>query len=470
MSTAVDVFGPLFLSYRQNDGTEIVAELAWLLRAAGIPVWRDKDDLPPGDTANRLGEAISDGLSGATLAITEDIANSSIVKNIEAPRLIGLHREDSRFQLLIANDVAEGTGSLDYTAPDRLLGRIEDDLKGVDQSATSTEGLLALTRKALTHRMVQHRAAVEANGYFDLTIQTRNIGQVYDRTGGQLDIRVRRSNHEKLPDPAGLEDLRCTLGFLPDAITSTGARKVRVGGGAHLSVAFALGIGLPSSRIGQLEVIDQRSDVWASGPEAAVPTPLTLDFDVAEHPTTPSSGTRPRVAVYVDLLPTQSDTAFERYLDEYGATLKAHGIIRSPKRGLIDHESAGAVASEVAGLIRQFSGTHSNARVDLLLAVPFGLAVLIGRLSNTLRVRLFEWDDTDDPADKRIDARPRYVPCLEVRAGSTAGPITSVLLQSCTDRETSTCVVLPGPLARAVEAVSKLSSARGLIRSRRGGA
>lgn len=433
MSSAVDVFGPLFLSYRQNDGSEIAAELAWLLRAAGIPVWRDKDDLPPGDTANRLSEAIDGGLSGATFVITEDVINSAIVRSIEAPKLIDLHRDDSRFQLLIANDIAKDSASPDYAAPDRLLGRVKDDLKGVDQSATSKEGLLSLTRKALTHRVVQQRATVEANGIFELSIQTRNIGQAYDRTGAQLDIRVRRSNHEKLPDPSGLEDLRRTLGLLPDAITSTGARKVRVGGGAHLSIAFALGIALPSSRIGQLEVVDQRSDVWASGREAAVPAVPTLHFDLTEHSTATSPRNRPRVAVYVDLLPTQSDAAFERYLEEHGDTLTAHGVIRSPQRGLLDPMHAGELASEIAGLIRQLSGAHSNARIDLLLAVPFGLAVLIGRLSNTLRIRLFEWDDSDEPDDDAGDARPQYVACLEVRAGSTAGPITSVLLQSCTD-------------------------------------
>lgn len=433
MSTAVDVFGPLFLSYRHNDGSEIVAELAWLLRAAGIPVWRDKDDLPPGDTATRLSEAIDGGLSGATFVITEDIVNSPIVRSIEAPKLIELHRDDERFQLLIANDIAKETGSPDYAAPDRLLGRVKDDLMGVDQSATSAEGLLALTRKALTHRMVQHREAIKASGVFELTIQTRNVGQVYDRTGAQLDIRVRRSAHEKLPDPAGLEDLRRTLALLADAITSTGARKVRVGGGAHLSVAFALGIAMPSSRIGHVEVVDQRSDVWASGPEAAVSASPVLVFEMTEHPVVPARGDRPRVAVYVDLLPTQSDAAWERYLEEHGGTLTAHGIIRSPQRGLLDPARAGALASEAAGLIRQLSGTHSNARVDLLLAVPFGMAVLLGHLSNTLRVRLFEWDDSDEPVDVSGDARPRYVPCLETRAAGTEGPIVSVLLSNCAD-------------------------------------
>lgn len=345
-----------------------------------------------------------------------------------APKLIDLHRDDERFQLLIANDIASATGSLDYTAPDRLLGRVNNDLTGVDQSATSAEGLLAIVEKALTHRMVQQRDAFEVNGAFELTIQTRNIGQVYDRTGAQLDIRVRRSSHEKLPDPAGLEDLRRTLVLLADAITSTGAQRVQVGGGAHLSVAFALGIAMPSSRIGHLEVVDQRSETWASGPEAAVPASPALTFDVTASQAAPSASERPRVAVYVDLLATQSDSAWDRYLDERCATLAAYGVIRARQRGLINPSKAGALASEIAGLIRQLSGAYSNARVDLLLAVPFGLAVLIGRLSNTLRIRLFEWDDTDEEGP---DMRAQYVPCLEVRAGATAGPISAVLLPRC---------------------------------------
>lgn len=429
MSNDVDVSGPLFLSYRHNDGETIVSDLAWLLRAAGIPVWRDKDDLPPGDTAERLAEAIDDGLSGAVLVITQDVANSAIVRSIEAPKLIDLHRSDARFQLLVANDVASPGGHTDYSAPDRLLGRVKEDLRGVDQSATTPEGLLSLTRKALTHRMIRQRPSVERNEVFEMSIQTRNVGQVYDRTGAQLDIRVRRSRHEKLPDPAGLEDMRRTLPLLPDAITSTGANRVRISGGAHLTVAFALGIALPSSRIGTLEVIDQRSAIWASGHEAAVPGSPALIFEESSTAAPVAGGGRPAVAVYVDLLPTPSDAAFERFLDEHQGALSAHAVIRSRQRGLLDSADAGEIASEVAGRIRQLSAEHANARVELLLAVPFGLAVLIGRLCNTLRIRLYEWDDSEDDEDPNVeDSRPRYVPCIEVRATASAGPITAVLL------------------------------------------
>ena len=63
-SAAPDAADPVFISYRQKDGTGVAAELAWLLRTAGIPVWRDRDDLPPGDTEARLKQAIEAGISG----------------------------------------------------------------------------------------------------------------------------------------------------------------------------------------------------------------------------------------------------------------------------------------------------------------------------------------------------------------------------------------------------------------------
>lgn len=38
--------GLAFLSYRQPDGLTVATELAWLLRAASVPVWHDRTDLP----------------------------------------------------------------------------------------------------------------------------------------------------------------------------------------------------------------------------------------------------------------------------------------------------------------------------------------------------------------------------------------------------------------------------------------
>lgn len=420
----IDVRGPLFLSYRQSVGTKTVSSLGWLLRAAGIPVWRDVDDLPPGDTADRLEQALADRLSGGVVVITPDIANSPVVKSIEAPALIRLNRGDNRFQLLVANAIERSPGKVDYSAPDRLLERVRRELEGINQNPVTDDGLFEIVRAAVAHRMAQHRAIVEANGYFELTVQTRNIGQVYDRTGAQLDVRVRRSSHERLPCAEGLDDLRRALTLLPDAVVTTGARNVRISGGGHFSVGFALGAALPSSRVGSITVIDQRDAEWASTTEAAVPAVPQLTFDAVDAEST--VGGRPRVVAYVDLLPTRSDAAPLRFLDDHVGEYVASATIAYANGGLIDPADAGSIAAEAMALVRQLSARHGNAAVDLLLRCPFPLSVLMGRLSNTLRVRLFEWDDSDVDGD----FTPRYVAALDVHASAPNGPITSALLPS----------------------------------------
>ena len=123
-STArVDPRGPVFISYRHIDGREIAVSLAWALRAAGVPVWHDETDLPPGDTERRLAEALSSGLSGAVLVVTPEIENSGVIRELELPRLLELEKR-SEFTLAVGSTVEgqPGTGRLDYSAPDRLLG------------------------------------------------------------------------------------------------------------------------------------------------------------------------------------------------------------------------------------------------------------------------------------------------------------------------------------------------------------
>lgn len=428
-SDSVDITGPIFLSYRHFDGTKILARLAWFLRTSGVPVWRDQDDLPPGDTDDRLSQALADGLSGGVLVITQDVANSRVVRQIEAEKLIQLHLADPRFQLLVANDVRSKSGQVDYSAPDRLLSRPQEELKGVDQRGTDDDELLRLAKSAVSHRMVQNRDRVAALGYFDLTIQTRNVGQVYDRTGAQLDIRLRPSANERLPSADGLRDLQRTLSFLPDAVVTAGAKSVRVRGGAHLSVAYALGAALPSSRVGAVTVIDQREDEWRGSSEAHFPTePHTLQENL---PVVHDASQKARVLAHVDLLPTRSDSAFTRFVAEQSGTYASAVVIRHANSDLVWPGAAETIAAEIAAEIRALSGEHDNAPVDLLLRCPFAIAVLLGRLSNTLRVRVFEWDDSK----VRDDESARYVPTLEVQASNPSGPITAVLLSGGVDTE-----------------------------------
>ncbi|MES3664233.1 SAVED domain-containing protein [Mycobacterium intracellulare] len=420
-----DPAGPIFISYRQKDGTAIAAELAWLLRTAGLPVWRDRDDLPPGDTENRLTQAISAGISGAVLVVTPDIVNSNVVKTVEAPHLLQLHHSQPQFALAIANAVNTENISIDYAAPDTLLDVEPGTLAGVDQHPTDRAGLLHIVHQLLWHRAANHRAHVSITDTCELSVQTRNAPQSYDRTESAFDIRIRPSDHERLPSAAGLNDLRDTISLLPDAVTRTAARRVRIRGGAHLCVAFTLGAALPSSRVGHIEVIDQQGISWQSSGEARYSTPPHIYIETQGSNDAPTTGRR-AVAIYLDLMKSSSNAAFERYLEENRRHLIAWQHFRSTGGELLDNSVAGAIAAEAAARIRTLANDHANAEVHLLLRCPFPIAVLLGRLTNTLRVAAYEWDDSDQGRDDA--GRPRYVPALRIRASAPAGAIEEVLL------------------------------------------
>lgn len=426
-SATPDPADPIFISYRQNDGTDVAAELAWLFRAAGIPVWRDRDDLPPGDTEARLKQAIAAGISGGVLVTTPDVVNSRVVKTLEAPQLLDLHADHEVFALGITNSVKTAGGGTDYNAPDRLLELRPGTLSGVDQQPAERNGLLALLRGFVWHRIASLRERIEVTDKtFHLSLQTRNTPQVYDRTGDELDIRLRPSDHERLPSVGGLQDLKDTIGLLPDAVTRSGADRLRVAGGAHLSVAFSIGAALPSSRIGYMDVIDQQGATWASDGEARfIAQPQVQSAAEGRSRSAITTG-RPSVAVYVDLLPQRSDTAFVRYIEAHEPFLTAWLHLTSASGTLLDPSYAGLIAADVAAHIRALSNDNSNAEVHLLLRCPFPLALLIGRLTNTLRVVVHEWDDSDPVTGE--DHRARYVPTLRVRASASAGVIEEVLL------------------------------------------
>lgn len=423
MNTPIDFdhTDPVFISYRHSDGTYITAELAWLLRAAGIPVWRDIDDLPPGDTNQRLKQAIDSGLSGAVLVITPDVEHSRVIREVEAPRLINLHQDYSDFALGIVNAVPGASGGVDYGAPDRVLNRATETLSGVDQKTSTREGLIALVRGMVFHRIAHRRSAVESkDGTFNLTLQTRNTPQVYDRTGSELDIRIRPSTHERLPSAEGLVDLADVIQFLPTAVTRAAAKRVRVTGGAHLSVALAVGMALPASRIGRLEVIDQRGQAWAGDGIARLPDMPSLTVVASDAGSDLGNvAGHLRVAVYLDLMSPRSDTAFQKFVHENRFALAMWAHLRHITDNPLDPARAGELAAEAAYRIREFSSTNANAEIDLLIRGPFAMAILVGSLLNTVRVTAYEWDDTNGPS---------YVPTLRLLSSTTGGAVRDVLI------------------------------------------
>jgi hypothetical protein len=419
----------VFISYRQSDGTPLAVALAWALRAAGVPVWHDQTDLPPGDTAKRLQDALASGLSGAILVVTPQIADSKVVQEVELPALLDLAK-DPAFTLSIVSTISrpDQPGMLDYGAPDRLLGVPTGTLSAIDQSPGMSGVQRADVARRLARRRLEHLrpAIADGCGGLVLDLQTR-VPPFAAQHDAHLVVRLRPPmDGQRRPDARGLVDLQAFLGQLPQLVAISGASQMRVRGGAHLSVACAFGAAVPTTLMGSVEVIDTFGKPWLLAGQAPSPGPEPVLV-----PVSPPSHKHDRgpVLVYVDLLPQRSDAAYDDLVAKKDFASVVH--LRPVAAGLLEPADAGCMVGEVTAALREIAGSHGTTEVHLLLRCPYPLALLIGRSLNTLSVHLYEWEDAVDGEA----ASPRYVPSIVLRSGAGGSPIDRVSAPSLADSE-----------------------------------
>lgn len=417
--------GPVFISYRQSDGTGQAESLQDLLRAAGLVVWRDRTDLRPGTTVDRLEHALTHGLSAAVLVVTPEIAKSDIVRERELPRLLQLDADDT-FSLSVANKVARSDDELkcDYDAPDRLL-RLTPARTLADKKQSNMlvpAGETEIIRDLLMHRIEQRRPEIhEQNRPFTIRLQTRPSPFALDADNEDLHIRIRASESGRLPSRAGLDFLWRTLPLTSDAVYAAGAKQVLISGGAHLSVALAIGAALPETKFGRVDVLDIHDELWASAPCDDDPETTSIQIDIDDNSTRTGGGTSARVAVLVTLAGQPDYGAFERLITSSTEGFDASAIISVGEIDRIDSRESARVSRAIARQIKQLAASHGRAEVHLAFHGPYTMAVQVGRLLNTLRAVVYEWDgDTV--------GHPNYVPALVLAPGVTNGPITEVIL------------------------------------------
>ena len=421
----VDPRGPVFISYRQSDGSALASDTAWAFRAAGVPVWHDRSDLLPGDTERRLAEALESGLSGAVLLVTPEIEHSRVVRDLELPQLLELEKNEA-FTLSVLSVIEREPGKLDYNAPDQLLAQPEGTLRRLKQEPVGTQRQRADAARAHCQRRMQAvRKDVETAGrVVTMDVQTR-IPPFATRVDADLVLRLRPpTDGARRPHHQGLDDLKLFLGDLPQLVALAGAEHATVRGGAHLSAAYAIGAALPTTLIGRIEVVDTADDVWALTGNA--PVPDEIDQLLRVEPSAVAFSSTGTVLVYLDLLPTRSDSAFEDLVAERAGRFANAFHVRPIREGNLKPEEAAAIVGEASQAIRDLAGRFRTSEVHLLLRCPWGAALLLGRTLNTIRVHLYEWEDGPDKVGN--PAKPTYLPSLVVRSGAGGSPIESVSL------------------------------------------
>lgn len=469
--------GPVFISYRQSDGTWIANFVETFLRCGGIIPWRDLADLPAGDVARSVREAMEDGISAGILIVTPELAHSDFVRRYEVPHLQRMLRNDPRrFRLYVINtirDSADGRSGFDVDAPDRLLGltsdartsqrrrRVEKGLLTRDRAENhllrnaKQYGLLAGTSDApavselpmLLRDLLRHRLRARHPQLLDqevnIAVQTRPVPNSDEasraaRRDADLTIRLRQNPENHLPAELDYRCLQMTLPIIIDAVHNRGITKVSFSGGCHPSVAWVLGTALPDARgLKEFSWLDayETGKVWRSLPSSVqLRSSLSLEIDKSDSVKIPpdripsedeirdlfkGKDTGRGIVVLLstglhDLAPV-ADLA-ERLGGAPTVVLNVTGPRNSAGRSWVPPDEGEKLARMLGAVIRLVSRLGP---VHLGISGSAPLAALTARHCNTVSVHLHEFAQYDD------GRRSEYVPVCTTAPGG-AFPLTRV--------------------------------------------
>lgn len=410
-----DPSGPIFISYRWSDGEDHAKDAARRLRASGVPVWLDQDDLPPGDTDTRLRDALASGISGAVLVATPNVGirkAHDAIHDIEAPMILDTLSKAPDFTLVVLNTVAVSPGKIDRHAPNGLYGR--SDLAGLTQYSAVDGSIERIGRALAVNRMSKLRSA---RGTDPLTIdlQTRVAGTA---TAPIADLIFRSIPPVtgRIPSRVAFEDLQKFVAWLPSAVAAEHAPEVALVGGAHLTAAFALGAGLAQPSGVPLVVRATDGQQWRLSDAASTwRDRLPLIGKAPRARGLRWRGEGKALGILIDLVPTVAAPTFREHLAEHRHEFARGAVIDSSR--LLTPENGSMVVREVSELVRGLASNWSG-EVHVFLRTPWVAAALLGALLNTVRLTLYEWDNSVVP--------PRYEKTITVAAGLAGGPITDI--------------------------------------------
>ena len=383
-----DPTGLCFLSYRRTRAAEAALIVA-ALRDRGIPTWQDIADLPTTPTEEELRRVLADpATASAILFATEEVEDSPIIREVEAPAIVGRHLlGDGFFAVPVA------AGGLDYADMPRVLG--------------PNLGLAHLAGWNVHRTNMDPIDATAAAAIADLVLHQR-LAAIHGRlaTGDSLRIVVTtRVPQPKAPGPALAVDLshRFTgrvaaadtwantilpsLRSVVRAIQSRAPnRHVELSGLFAIPAAVTLGTaflslgGVRTSWIQRQQSFGKSSDPWSLYRDRE-----TSGFRAETHART-SGATDIAVLVSVAADVVADFNATTAAMPPLRAVVS---IARPPNpanaaRTVLSAGQALDVAHLTIDALRAARTTYQiRGTVHLFLAVPVGLALMIGQLLNT---------------------------------------------------------------------------------------
>jgi hypothetical protein len=379
-----DATGRSFLSYRRSRSTEATHLIA-AQHDVGIPTWQDQRDLNEVPTGDELRRILEDRLTAnALLWITPDVETSNVIRKIEVPGILRRVRAEDGFFLIPvcaggisyqkAGEVVDQQLSIDNLS-DWNLRKVAGDPIGYEDAAQ-------IARYLLSRRLQAVQRQFDSALPLRITLHTRARPAFRPGTALMLDWSERFSGRET--DAATWEQI-----LLPALREVTSA--LRLHGGARPVVASGLP-SIPAATALGIAFLAQggQSIAWSQYTPGRPEQLWTID--AAREPAGFTSKTAERDVSGKDLAVLVSvaedvEPAFSQTTNGSLPAFRAITRIFHPGQKRFDIASPGMAADIAATVVQAVRSARDTYRpmgtVHLFMAVPVGLAMLIGQGLNT---------------------------------------------------------------------------------------
>jgi SMODS-associated and fused to various effectors sensor domain len=402
-----DATGRSFLSYRRSRA----GEARLLIEAqhdVGVPTWQDLSELEEGHTATLLEEALADeNTANAVCWLTPEVETSAVITRTELPGIMRrIDRKDGFFMVPVA---AGGMGYEDVT---RVVGTylgVHDlgqwNVRKAASDPVSEEEAAGIARRVIERRLRAVTNQMTADAPLRIGLNTRKK-PAFEPGRALLVDWTHRFNGRTVNAPGLWE--RCLLPSLETIAQAieqhAPGRRLVAEGLCALPAAVALGTvflatrGLPiawrqisPNRPPQLWSLDDRPEL--SGFESQI-----LDGNPAGED-----------LVLLVSVTSSVDAAFAATRPQLH---QIRGFVAVAKPGIYPHDletpgqARDVVRVVVEGLRRARDVLQPRGTLHVFLAVPAGLAMMIGQMLNTFGpVQTYEHVATDSVGDYQPAAR-----------------------------------------------------------------
>lgn len=376
-----DPTGKVFLSYKhkQADTADLLEDALW---DYGVPVWRDQSDQPSEPLESGLEHIIvnKQQIAGGIGLISEDVATSDVILDVELPRFRDRWEADNTFFVVIVR-----CPDLGVADAKTILGKSTSlhDFSSwyIEQlDKTTPEAAAEIADFVLQQRLAKLDAALDDGQPITCSLDTYEEPAYNPRPA----LRIDWSKHFD-PGPPSQEiwnqRLVPTLTTITNRIRSEAAgRPIRLRGHSHLPASFALGRCLQATR--------NVKATWMQADQTGNTQAWSLDKDTEDsgisaefiRKNASESDLAVLVSISDDVRPEVANTVSD--LSEFRGVLEfipddGPDIKLTPNQA---GHAAAVFRTEIRETVNKIAPV---SKIHLFIAVPAGLAFLFGQQTNT---------------------------------------------------------------------------------------